>query len=83
MNVFLLSAYPPTDRLYFIQDSDELAIISLTEEDFPTPYVGENHHLDAVSIAEWVESCATSMHKIMFNCYTLWHEYELIPLDWQ
>ncbi|WP_040070860.1 hypothetical protein [Coxiella burnetii] len=80
---FLPSAYPATDRLYFIQDSDELAVISLTEEDFPTPYVGENHHLDAVSIAQWAESCGAPMHKIMFNYYTLWHEHELILSNWQ
>lgn len=80
---FLPRAFPATDRLYFVRDSDELAIISLTEEDFPTPYIGDHHHLDAAFIAQWAESCAAPMHKIMFNYYTLWHEHELDQVNWQ
>ena len=80
---FLPRAFPATDRLYFIQDSDELAIISLTEEDFTTPYLSENHHLNALFIAQWAESCAAPMHKTMFNYRTIWHEHDINHHDWR
>lgn len=80
---FLPHAYPSTDRLYFINDSDELAIISLTEEAFSAPYIGENHHLDAAFIAQWAEACAAPMHKMSFTYYTIWHEHEINQDQWQ
>lgn len=80
---FLPNAYPATDRLYFIQDSDELTIISLSEVDFPTPYIDNHYHLDAANISQWAESVASPMHKIMFNYKTIWHEKNVILSDWE
>lgn len=46
---FLPQAFPSTDKLYFVADSDEIAIISLYEEDFLIGYTDEP--MNAVSIA--------------------------------
>lgn len=80
---FLPIAYPSTDKLYFIKDSDEVAIISLTERDFPTPYLEEKNYLDAAFISQWAESCATPMHKMSFNYSTIWHEHDIETSQWQ
>src|SRR3546814_5324369 len=75
--VFLAMAYSAADRLYFLEDSDDMAIVSLTERDFPVSYVSDRHRLDASLISQWAEACAAPLHKLLFGRCCLWHEHDL------
>jgi hypothetical protein len=80
---FLPKAYASADRLYFVEDSDDLAIVSLTERDFPVSFLHDKHRLDAAFISRWAEACAAPMHKLLFNRYCLWHEHEIDEEQWR
>lgn len=80
---FLPKAFDSTDRLYFVEDSDELTIVSLTERDFPVSFLHDKHRLDAAFITRWAEACAAPMHKLLFNRYCLWHEHDIDREQWR
>lgn len=81
--VFLPKAFASTDRLYFLEDSDDLTIVSLTERDFPLSFLSDKHRLDAAFISRWAEACAAPMHKLLFNRACFWHEHDIDMEQWR
>lgn len=80
--VFLPTAYGALERIHFVGDSDEVAIVSLTERHFQTPYHGETYRFDSQSIARWAEENAAPMHKMLFAERAYWHEHDIDPIAW-
>jgi hypothetical protein len=81
--VFLPKAFASIDRLYFLEDSDDLTIVSLTERDFPVSFLSDKHRLDARFISRWAEACAAPMHKLLFNRACFWHEHDIDLEQWR
>lgn len=81
--VFLPQVFTSLDRLHYVEDSDEIAIVSLTEAAFPVPIMPKNHFLDATFIARWAEAVAAPLHKYMFNRHTFWHSEDIEKEAWK
>lgn len=79
---FFPAAYAAMEKIYMVPDSDELAIVSLTEAEFPTPYLDEEHRLDSEFVVRWAEACAAPTHKLLFGRPSVWHASDIDPAAW-
>ena len=81
--VFLPQIFTSLDRVHYVEDSDELAMVSLTEAALPVSSLPKGQRfLDSAYIARWAEAVAAPLHKYMFNRHTLWHSEDIKNEEW-
>jgi len=72
-----------SDRVYCVSDSDEAAVVSLSERNLRVAYFPEGYSLNAYYIARWAEALASPLHKIVFDEHSIWHSEDLDLDAWE
>jgi hypothetical protein len=79
---YLPRLFPCSDRIYFVEDSDEAAVCSLTESAFAPypihPWLRPNTAL----IAQWAEGSASVLHREFVRHSYRWHSGEVDSGTW-
>lgn len=72
-----------SDRVYFVTDSDEAAVVSLTERSLPVSYFPPGYSLNAYYISRWAEALAAPLHKMAFDEQCVWHSEDVDHDAWK
>lgn len=70
------------DRVYYVTDSDEAAIVSLTPKNFEVHHLPYGQCLNADHISHWAEAATAPIHRLFFDTYSIWHSHDVDRNAW-
>ena len=71
---YLPRLFKSGDRIYFVTDSDELALCSLTPADPPLPNRDRSPRASVALMAQWAEEYAALLHRKFVEMPYRWHD---------